>query len=168
MTDTFAAFATDPDFAAATPAAPVRGRLTSAAAASRFALAGKAILTLVSVKTTTRYTYRISANEDGTCHFVGVLTGPDNQRDYAYLGRISRGVYWHGRKVPKAGDIAKDAPSNIAFDWAWRKLARGLLPDQLEVWHESSCGRCGRPLTVPSSIHQGFGPDCAEKMGLLK
>ena len=27
-----------------------------------------------------------------------------------------------------------------------------------------ACGRCGRPLTVPSSIDRGIGPDCAALM----
>lgn len=34
--------------------------------------------------------------------------------------------------------------------------------DRVEVWHEGSCGRCGRKLTVPSSIETGLGPECAE------
>ena len=151
---------------AAEHAAETRGQLTSAADASRYALAGKATITLQSKKTGTRFTYRITANDDATCHFVGVLTGANNESDYAYLGRISRGIFWHGRKVPRAGDISKDSPSAKAFDWAWRALAKGLLPDQLEIWHESYCGRCGLKLTVPSSVSAGFGPECSKKIGL--
>jgi len=138
----------------------MRGRLQSAADALRFAYAGKSTLTLVSVKTGARFTYRISAAPDGQAHFVGVLTGADNDRDYSYLGRIARGVFWLGRKVPRAGDISTDAPSAKAFDWFWRQLAKGNLPDTLEVWHEGRCGRCGRKLTVPASIESGFGHEC--------
>jgi len=144
----------------------VRGQLTTAANAMRYALAGKATITLVSRKTGTRFSYRVSANDDGTCHFVGVLVGQNNETDYKYLGRISRGMFWQGRKVPRAGDIRPDAPSAKAFAWAWRAIVRGTLPEALEVWHESACGRCGRKLTVPSSVSQGFGPECINKIGL--
>jgi hypothetical protein len=156
------------DAPATAPQAPanVRGRLLDAAAVTRFALAGKATLTLVSEKTGARFTYRISANNDGTCHFVALLNGPDNESDYKYLGRISRGIFWQGRKVPRAGDISADAPSAKAFAWAWRAFMKGAMPDHLEVWHESHCGRCGRRLTVPSSVSQGFGPECINKIGI--
>jgi hypothetical protein len=130
----------------------------------KFMLAGKATVTLVSRKTDARFTYRITASQDGLAHFVGVLTGSDNESSYSYLGRISRGIFWQGRKVPKAGDVSASAPSAKAFDWAWRSLAKGILPESLEVWHAGKCGRCSRKLTVPSSIAQGYGPECVGKI----
>jgi len=142
------------------------GRLIDAAAANRYILAGKATLTLVSEKTGTRFTYRISAAPDGAAYFVALLNGPDNTQDYKYLGRLSRVIFLPGRKVPRPGDIGPDAPSSKAFAYAWRALMRGTMPDHCEVWHESNCGRCGRKLTVPSSVGQGFGPECINKIGL--
>jgi hypothetical protein len=73
-------------------------------------------------------------------------------------------MFWLGRKVPKPGDISRDAPSARAFDWTWRHIARGIMPDALEIWHEGRCGRCARRLTVPESIAQGFGPECIGKI----
>ena len=140
----------------------MRGRLTTALDVLRFVRAGNATITLVSRRTEARFTYKISVSDDGNCHFVNVLSGPDNNRDYQYLGRIARDVFWIGRKVPRPGEIKRDAPSAKAFDWAWRHLVRGELPDSLEVWHEGSCGRCGRKLTVPASIASGFGPECIQ------
>jgi hypothetical protein len=154
----------DAGFKAVETTADLRGQLTTALDVQRFALAGKSTLTLVSKKTGTRFTYRISATPDRSAHFVALLSGPDNESDYQYLGRIARGVFWPGRKVPKPGDISKDAPSAKAFDWAWRAVVRNSLPEQLEVWHEGRCGRCGRKLTVPASIASGFGPECIEKI----
>jgi Family of unknown function (DUF6011) len=154
----------DSDLPPAAADADMRGRLHSAADAGRFMLAGKSTVTLVSQKTGARFTYRISATPDGAAYFVGLLSGPDNNADYKYLGRISRGIFWPGRKVPKPGDISRDAPSARAFDWAWRALARGTMPEQLEIWHEGRCGRCGRKLTVPESIAQGFGPECVTRI----
>jgi Family of unknown function (DUF6011) len=154
---------------AADTAAPapidMAGRLTTAADAKRYILAGRATITLRSVKSGQRFTYRINAAESGDTFFVGLLTGPNNFEDYKYLGRISREIFWLGRKVPRPGDIARDAPSAKAFDWSWRQLVRGILPDALEVWHEGACGRCGRRLTVPESIASGFGPECITKIG---
>jgi hypothetical protein len=119
---------------------------------------------LRSAKTGTRFTYRVTKSEDEQTMFVGVLTGQDNESSYSYAGRISRDVFWLGRKVPREGDVPRDAPSAKAFDWTWRKLVRGEMPEQLEVWHEGRCGRCGRKLTVPESIAAGFGPECAGKV----
>jgi len=138
------------------------GRFTSAESALAFVRAGKATVTLVSVKTGVRFTYRATAKDD--CIFVGLLNGPDNTSDYKYLGRIARGIFWAGRKSPRPGDISPDAPSARGFDWAWRHLVKGELPESLEIWHEGRCGRCSRKLTVPASIASGFGPECAGRM----
>jgi hypothetical protein len=152
-----------------------RGRFTDAISARQYLQAGKATITLLSKKTGNRFTYRVTTPcdretgepvTDGTL-MVGVLSGPNNDSDYQWLGRISRGIFWVGRKNPKPGEISRDAPSAKAFDWAWRMFLRGQMPEQLEVWHEGSCGRCGRKLTVPESVARGFGPECAGKIGLI-
>ena len=140
-------------------------RFQTAADAIAFMSAGNATVTLVSVKTGTRFTYKIRVSDDGKTHFVSLLSGPDNESDYAYLGRITRGVFWQGRKFPKAGDVGPDAPSSKAFAWAWKCLSQYSMPVSLEVWHEGRCGRCNRKLTVPSWIESGFGPECAGKVG---
>jgi len=168
MADIFQAFECDETFNtdAPKPKPNNRGRLLTATDATRYALAGKSTITLVSVKTEKRFTYRISIAKNGTdTFFVGVLTGENNETDYSYLGRISRGLFWQGRKATRPGDISADAPSAKAFAWAWKALCRGTMPESLEVWHESFCGRCGHKLTVPSSVSQGFGPECIGKIG---
>jgi hypothetical protein len=148
------------------------GRFKDAQSAMRYMMAGKAIITIRSVKTGTRFTYRLRLKEPeegqngtqrGPVTFVGVLTGPENTSNYQYLGHIfsTQGVYWHGRK----SKISKDAPAAKAFDWTFKQLSQGKLPDVLEIWHEGSCGRCGRTLTVPESISSGFGPECVSKVG---
>ena len=140
-------------------------RLTTAADARAFLIGGNATVTLVSTKTGTRFTYKVRASDDGEVFFVSLLSGPDNEGDYSYLGRIARGIFWAGRKVPKPGDVGPDAPSSKAFAWLWKALMRDSLPDAVEVWHEGRCARCNRKLTVPSSISSGFGPECAGKAG---
>jgi hypothetical protein len=140
-------------------------RLHTAVASRDFMLGGNATVTLVSTKTGTRFTYKIRANDEGDVFFVSLLSGPDNESDYRYLGRIARGVFWQGRKVPKAGDVLASAPSSQAFAWAWQKLAKGVMSEALEIWHEGRCGRCNRKLTVPESLRTGLGPECAGKVG---
>ena len=103
MTDFFAALNDDLDNAEtksafqAVDTTNMTGQLTTALDAKRFALAGKSTLTLVSKRTGIRFTYRVSVSPDGQCHFVALLSGPDNEADYQYLGRISRDVFWLGR-----------------------------------------------------------------------
>jgi len=148
--------------------------LTSAAAARAFMNAGRATVTLQSKRTDTRFTYKVQAphkpGNEGTnaardvasdMRFVSVLTGADNESSYSYLGYIRRGVYFHGGHKAR---VSYDAPSARAFAWTWQQLQQDNLPALLEIWHEGACGRCGRKLTVPSSIESGFGPECINFM----
>lgn len=121
-----------------------------------FALGGNATLTLESAKTGARFTFKIRAADDGSLSFVSVLTGSDNESDYAYLGTIRADRFAHGRK----SKIGADSASAVAFAWAWPHIAAGRIPPTLNVWHEGRCGRCNRKLTVPESIASGFGPEC--------
>lgn len=123
--------------------------------AREFMLAGNARLTLKSIMTSKHYTYRIR-KKDEDFWFVSVLTQGDNDTGYTYLGIITKHGYFLGRK----SDFTQSSKCHVAFNWFWQHLARGRIPEQLEVWHEGRCGRCGRTLTVPESIESGFGPEC--------
>lgn len=142
--------------------------------AREFMLAGVATVTLVSRVTGVRFTYKIAAPSTDTAaggrtvdreagvRFVKVLTGSDNENDYEFLGTIfvNDGAFRRGKK----SRIGGDAPSAVAFAWAWERLDVGVMPAALEVWHEGQCGRCGRKLTDPTSIASGFGPECRGKL----
>jgi hypothetical protein len=172
MSEFFAAdLGSDFDAAIATPVVQSHtAQFRNADDALLFARAGKATFTLVSKKTGVRFTFRVSQGTDKETgqktdtYFVGLLSGPNNEADYSYLGYIRRDVFIAGRRNPKPGDVGPNAPSSKAFAWAWQKLVQGVLPDSLEIWHEGRCGRCARMLTVPSSIESGFGPECAGKI----
>lgn len=133
-----------------------------------FILAGRAVFTVVNPKGE-RYTFKVSKkeNEDGRkpVYFVALLTGPNNEADYTYLGMLSPAV---GTVIlTKASKFKTDStPVKVAQYFValiWRGQA---IPDGYGVHHEGHCGRCGRALTVPSSILTGLGPDCAAIMGL--
>lgn len=142
-----------------------RGQLLTAENALRYVLGGHARITAVSARTGTRLTYQITAKFDAegkiaSPHFVALLNGANNERDYSFLGTIFDGRdYRHGRK----SRITPDAPSARGFAWIWASLVAGTMPAGCEIWHEGTCSRCGRALTVPESIATGLGPVCAEK-----
>lgn len=141
------------------------GQLTTPQDVRKFVLGGNATFTIESVGTGTRFTYKVSASKDeGTrtgrgVFLVSLLTGPDNTSDYAYLGIIPKDDPMSFRLTAKSRAGA-DAASVKAFTWLWRQVSTGRLPASVKVWHEGSCGRCGRTLTVPESIASGFGPEC--------
>ena len=148
------------------------GRFTEAKHALSYIRAGKGTITLRSRATGNRFTYKLTLKENdnpgprGNPVFVKLLTGSDNNSDYAYLGQFFTGqnVYWHGKK----SRIGHDAPGAKAFDWSFQQLSKGHLPEQLEIWHGGCCGRCGRKLTVPESVQSGFGPECVQKVSAIR
>jgi Family of unknown function (DUF6011) len=142
-----------------------RGQLIPAMRA-QYILGGNATFTLVSSKTGQRFTYKLKQiiDKDGNkvqSWFVSVLIGPDNWTNYKYAGLLSR--FDENSKLAfkstKKSLISFDAPSIFAFRWLIDNLESPLL----ELWHEGSCGICGRKLTVPESIASGIGPICASR-----
>ena len=128
-----------------------------------FIKAGKAIFTLENTETGNRVTYKVNrlVRENKDIWFVSVLNGPDNYRNYKYLGTIFGNVF---RSTSKS-TIGKDSMSYKAFDWLNRMFNSDKeLPEIIKVHHEGRCGRCGKRLTVPSSIESGFGPECIKLM----
>lgn len=150
--------------------AALRGNLKTADAALKFILAGNAYFTVRSLKTGTRYTFRISKAEPqpgrerwtGNSYFVALLTGPENTADYTYLGML-RDLQFH---LTRASRMTETSGPVAAVRWIMKHLPSGSFPPLTEIWHEGRCGRCGRTLTVPESIERGIGPDCAGKGAL--
>lgn len=129
--------------------------------ALNFMMAGKATVTLRSVRTGVRFTYRINQPNPQSPHFVRLLTGPENTRNYSYMGRITNGQYIHDRRN-RAG--REDSPAAKGFRAVLYKLAArdySWVEANVEIWHAGKCGRCGRLLTVPESIETGIGPVCS-------
>jgi|SRR5215469_10214411 len=144
---------------------------TDAQLAAEYAVAGNATLTLRSTRTNTRYTYLVKAPMDketgkrkpGNMLFVGLLTGPDNESDYTYLGVLRNDEF----VITKASKMREDSEPVKAFRYFIKKVfMEHEIPEQLEVFHDGTCGRCGRKLTVPESVESGIGPECAKKEGI--
>lgn len=156
--------------------APMRGQLATLDAVKEYCLAGNARFTIQSAKTGKRFTYRIAKKRGaikGDPYFVSVLTGSDNEGDYTFLGSLMvDSPTGEPLEVPhyvwsKKSRIKRDMPSAKAFEWYWGKIESGVLPGDVETWHEGRCGCCGRTLTVPESIKRGIGPECEAKLSAL-
>lgn len=130
-----------------------------------FILAGNCIFTVQNENTGNRFTFKVREPDEQRdpskpIHFVDVLCGPDNHRDYQTLGYLFRGSeYVHSNR----SRFGADCPSEKAFVWVIARLLKGALPTTVKLYHHGYCGRCGRLLTVPSSIQLGLGPECASK-----
>lgn len=136
-------------------------QITDFEAAKAFVMAGNARFTIKSKRTGDHFTYKVACPRDRKLEdgfrFVSLLTGnPDDWHNWSYLGLLSEG------KFVRTGKSKADwsAPSMKAFSWFWQQLATEL-PDQVELWHEGRCGKCGKTLTHPTSIETGLGPVCA-------
>jgi hypothetical protein len=143
------------------------GQFTDADTALKFILGGNATVTVRSKRSGNRFTFKVEKSDDDKMFFVKLLVGPDNYKNYKYFGHVfanNQKNFYHGREG--RAKIEFDAPGAKAFRWSFDKLVNGTIPEELEIWHEGRCGRCGRKLTVPHSIATGFGPECAGRMGL--
>jgi len=129
-------------------------------------LSGRAIFTLESKATGTRFTYKVTKKEeDGKppLYFVGLLSGPNNSQDYRYLAFV--GAEESLPRLTARSCAGEDAASYKAIRWAFHMLGQEKVEEfseQVNVWHEGRCFRCSRRLTVPESIQTGLGPVCAE------
>ena len=135
-------------------------KINNAEKALGFILAGNATFTLRSLKTGSRYTYKVRQADDKPLWFVNLLTGPDNNSDYTYLGLVSDNTF----RLTKKSQMTDDSVPVVAFRWFLGKLVQQTIPEQVELWHAGRCGRCGRTLTVPESVESGFGPECVTKI----
>lgn len=146
-----------PDSAPTTPRTLVDAR--------KFITAGAAIFTLQGIRD--RYTYRVNRAEADEQrperYFVQLLTGADNLNDYTYIGMLdmSTGTV----RLTRASKLTAESAPVKAFNWAISRIWRESEISPARIYHVGRCGRCGRALTVPSSIESGFGPECLGKLG---
>lgn len=124
--------------------------------ARRAALAGRATITLLSLRTSTKFTYNIWGKNPQGPFFVAVHTSAKKTK---FIGTLfyPKGVFRHGKK----SSLSPDDPRVRAFQWVWRHLLDGKMPPEAEVWGDGRCARCKRELTDPESVARGLGPECA-------
>lgn len=139
----------------------LKGQFTNATLALEFMFAGNAVVTIRSKTTGNRYTFKVKKANFGERWFIKYLVGPDNENDYAYVGSVTGKP--KALSLTKASKLTLDSPPVKAFHFALGHLImRNQIHPQLEIWHEGSCGRCNRQLTVPESVYRGLGPECVK------
>ena len=103
------------------------------------------------------------------CYFVSLLTGPNNEFDYTYLGVFNPKAMKQAviLRLTRASRMNDDSVPVRVFRWAaWLAKWEQPLPAGYSLHHEGSCGRCGRTLTTPESVTSGIGPECRRILGL--
>jgi len=89
---------------------------------------------------------------------ISYLAGSDNDRDYTSFANVDdRGSVKVWRKHRQNTSLVEAL-----------KVLIGSPTSAREAYAEQSgcCSRCGRTLTVPTSLHAGLGPECAKKVDL--
>jgi hypothetical protein len=161
----------------------LRGQLTDRHSIRRYIEGGNAKLTIQS-KSGARFTFKFrrpdqessnayamarntmnaARNTRVPCIWVSVLNGSDNETNYAFIGTIFPDRSTSEIRVSPKSRVSPDADSAKAVSWLLRQVYLGTNDEALfgraSIWHEGSCGRCGRTLTVPESVSSGFGPEC--------
>lgn len=130
-----------------------------------FLTAGKATFTLSKLATGERFTYEICKPEENFYgdFFASVMKGNDNETDFRYIAMMSGASLT--LRFTKGSKFASDSKEARGLAYVLDVVAgRKVLPVGFELRRSSKCGRCGRKLTVPSSIDAGIGPECAGKL----
>jgi len=119
------------------------------------------------------YTYRINQGKkdrdgkptDNGPYFTSLLTGPDNNASYTYMGMFNPdSLIVYPTKASKLNIQSK--PWKV-LAWAIARVQNAWeIPEGYSIQHEGKCCACGRKLTTPESIDLGIGPECAKKRGV--
>lgn len=160
---------------------PPRGQITTWPAVREYLFAGNCVFTLVSVKKGARFTYKVRARKEDVvkyaelmklaaqggefpeegfiCYFVNLLRGPNNEKDFAYLGVLRKPDRFF---TTSKSQVSRHAVAHKALVWFLNEMRgeRDVLGKVVQFWHNGHCGKCGRLLTVPSSVLLGLGPVC--------
>lgn len=138
----------------------LRAILNTAERSLKFIKGGNSIFTFVGKQT--RFTYKVSSVEGAEGrYFVSLLSGADNNNDYRYMGMLFEDK--DSLTLTKNSKITSEAQSFRAFNFVFSRLSKGFIPDEVTIYHEGRCAKCGKRLTTPESIETGFGPICASR-----
>lgn len=111
------------------------------------------------------YTFKVRTPKfDENARAAFLLTGPNNESDYSYLGMV----------IPQTGSVKLTQKSKMNYgSIPVRVISFALrcvwgtqnLPEGYQIRHEGKCGCCGRTLTTPESLDRGIGPECIKRFG---
>lgn len=139
-----------------------------------YALSGISVFTLQNEGTSNRFTFKaidarmVDSKARKEIYFLKVLTGPDNSSDYSFVGTIQVSDSGYVYKHSKKSRMTEDAQSVKVAKWFLAAAQGKGLPENIKMYHEGRCGRCGRKLTVPESVESGYGPECIQIVRSLR
>lgn len=132
--------------------------------------AGKSTFTVANDKEE-HYTFQVTKSDPkmgdkwwgyhGSTWFVALLTGPNNEQDYTYMGVLKTADTLLVIGLTKASKFNHDSKPVMVFDFAMRVIC-GVqpLPAGYSIQHDGTCAKCHRKLTDPTSLEIGLGPVC--------
>ncbi len=108
------------------------------------------------------YTFKVRQPKSDMPHFLSLLTGPDNENSFTYVGVVKAdlGQVFLTGKSKLANDSLPVKVARFALRCVW---GQQVLPEGYQIRHEGKCGCCGRTLTTPESLDRGIGPECIKK-----
>lgn len=106
------------------------------------------------------------AAHERKAYFLDVLSGPDNGIDYSGCGSLVQ-LANGGCEYRPYGEVSATtrAAATLLAGGLNTQAGAAPLPAGVEFWHQGTCARCGRSLTVPESIASGLGPECLAAVG---
>lgn len=125
----------------------------------QFVFGGNATFTMLNQETGGRLTYNVRSpkRDFGRVWFVSVLAGTNS---YTYVGYIDSSK--RSFRTTSSSRVERSSKSFKGFNWLLNHIKENeQLPENVNFYHMGKCARCGRALTTPDSIEQGFGPVCA-------
>lgn len=137
---------------------------TTTATATNYQELPDGFYTVVYAKANAHRTLKVETQTEGKwagSTFVGYLDGTDNEKNYRTFGFLNKRtgqVSFFNKfrasepperltRIQRAVDIIFRQPDETGLAYALRS---------------SRCCRCNRTLTVPASINNGLGPECAK------
>lgn len=136
----------------------------------RYITAGDCYVILCSTRTKFHYSYKIKRWEKNpNCFFVthhtvetmkvGMFKIEADSTPLAEMKYNITGFHFYLTKC----QLPENHAAVRAFGYLMHCLNRNEYPALVEVWHNGSCGKCGRVLKDPESIEVGIGPECRKK-----
>ena len=114
-----------------------------------------------------QFCYKINKAENANLWFVAALRGPDNENDYSYIGMlVTDPLKDHALRHTDASRYPVTSAVFQVANWALFQIHHNRdLPEGYRIMLAGRCRKCGRTLTVASSIESGIGPKCAGMEG---
>lgn len=111
------------------------------------------------------YTYKVTKNiskQYGEKYFVNLLSGPDNESSYTYMGLL---MLNSDLIITRSSHFKDESLPVKVFNFAMRIL-EGVqkIPQGYDILPAGKCFKCGRKLTTPESIKSGYGPYCRSQL----